>query len=68
MGIDPQQVDAVATAAMRSLPSSTGASIAQPQLSGAFARVIADAQNRAEAMGDSFVATEHLLISLTAVP
>ncbi|RFT18668.1 ATP-dependent chaperone ClpB [Cutibacterium acnes] len=68
LGIDPQQVDAVATAAMRSLPSSTGASIAQPQLSGAFARVIADAQNRAEAMGDSFVATEHLLISLTAVP
>lgn len=68
LGIDPQQVDAVATAAMRSLPSSTGASIAQPQLSGAFVRVIADAQNRAEAMGDSFVATEHLLISLTAVP
>ena len=68
LGIDPQQVDAVATAAMRSLPSSTGASIAQPQLSGAFARVIADAQNRAEAMGDSVVATEHLLISLTAVP
>lgn len=68
LGIDPQQVDAVATAAMRSLPSSTGASIAQPQLSGAFARVIADAQNRAEAMGDSFVATEHLLISLAAVP
>lgn len=68
LGIDPQQVYAVATAAMRSLPSSTGASVAQPQLSGAFARVIADAQNRAEAMGDSFVATEHLLISLTAVP
>ncbi|HAP97412.1 MAG TPA: ATP-dependent chaperone ClpB [Cutibacterium acnes] len=68
LGIDPQQVDAVATAAMRSLPSSTGASVAQPQLSGAFARVIADAQNRAEAMGDSFVATEHLLISRTAVP
>ena len=68
LGIDPQRIDAVATAAMRSLPSSTGASVAQPQLSGAFARVIADAQNRAEAMGDSFVATEHLLISLTAVP
>ncbi|WCC79670.1 ATP-dependent chaperone ClpB [Cutibacterium equinum] len=68
LGIDPQQVDAVATTAMRALPSSSGASVAQPQLSGAFARVIADAQNRAQAMGDSFVATEHLLISLTAVP
>ena len=68
LGIDPQRVDAVATTAMRALPSSSGASVAQPQLSGALARVIADAQNRAEAMGDSFVATEHLLISLTAVP
>ncbi|MDO4412258.1 ATP-dependent chaperone ClpB [Cutibacterium sp.] len=68
LGIDPQRVDSVATTAMRALPSSSGASVAQPQLSGAFARVIADAQNRAEAMGDSFVATEHLLISLTAVP
>ena len=68
LGIDPQRVDAVATPAMRALPSSSGASVAQPQLSGALARVIADAQNRAEAMGDSFVATEHLLISLTAVP
>ncbi|MSS46252.1 ATP-dependent chaperone ClpB [Cutibacterium sp. WCA-380-WT-3A] len=68
LGIDPQRIDAIATAAMRSLPSSSGASVTQPQLSGAFARVIADAQNRAEAMGDAFVATEHLLISLTAVP
>ena len=68
LGIDPKTVDGLATDAMAKLPSSSGASVAQPQLSGAFARVIADAQNRAEQMGDSFVATEHLLISLTAVP
>jgi len=29
-----------------------------------FARVLADAETRAEQLGDSFVATEHLLISL----
>ncbi|MEA5665718.1 MAG: Clp protease N-terminal domain-containing protein, partial [Cutibacterium granulosum] len=68
LGIDPKTVDGLATDAMAKLPSSSGASVAQPQLSGVFARVIADAQNRAEALGDSFVATEHLLISLTAVP
>ena len=68
LGVDPSGVDLAAITAMRRLPSSSGASVSQPQLSGAFARVIADAQNRAEQMGDSFVATEHLLISLTAVP
>ncbi len=39
----------------------------QPQLSGSFARVLADAETRAEQMGDDFVATEHLLIGLTSV-
>ena len=68
LGVEPEAVDQVATTAMRKLPTSTGASVSQPQLSGSFARVIADAQNRAEEMGDSFVATEHLLIALTAVP
>lgn len=68
LGVEPEQVDRVATEAMRKLPSSSGASVSQPQLSGSFARVIADAQNRAQQLGDSFVATEHLLISLTTVP
>lgn len=68
LGAEPEQVDRVATEAMRKLPSSSGASVSQPQLSGSFARVIADAQNRAQQLGDSFVATEHLLISLTTVP
>jgi ATP-dependent Clp protease ATP-binding subunit ClpB len=68
LGVEAEAVDRIATEAMRKLPSSSGASVSQPQLSGALARVIADAQNRAQEMGDSFVATEHLLISLTAVP
>ncbi|AXE39722.1 ATP-dependent chaperone ClpB [Acidipropionibacterium virtanenii] len=68
LGVEPEKIDRVATEAMRKLPSSSGASVSQPQLSGSFARVIADAQNRAQQLGDSFVATEHLLISLTTVP
>ena len=44
LGIDPKAVDGLATDAMAKLPTSSGASVAQPQLSGAFARVVADAQ------------------------
>ncbi len=66
-GADPAAIDAAALAAIKKLPSSTGSSVAQPQLSGAFARVLADAETRAESMGDQFVATEHLLIALAAV-
>ncbi|WP_082034450.1 ATP-dependent chaperone ClpB [Nigerium massiliense] len=67
VGADPQATDAAAQAAIKKLPSSTGSSVAQPQLSGSFARVLADAETRAEQMGDSFVATEHLLIALAAI-
>ncbi|WP_300077800.1 AAA family ATPase, partial [Propioniciclava sp.] len=67
VGADPAKVDAAAQAAIKKLPSSTGSSVQQPSLSGAFARVVADAETRAEQMGDDFVATEHLLIALAAV-
>jgi len=67
VGADPAAVDAAALASIKKLPSSTGSSVAQPQLSGAFARVLAEAETRAESMGDQFVATEHLLIALAAV-
>ena len=67
LGTDPQAVDAAAQAAIKKLPSSTGASVQQPQLSGAFARVLADAETRADQLGDQFVATEHLLIALSAI-
>jgi len=67
VGADPQAVDGAALAAIKKLPSSTGSSVSQPQLSGAFARVLADAETRAASMGDQFVATEHLLIALASV-
>ncbi len=67
VGADPAAIDQAAQAAIKKLPSSTGSSVQQPQLSGSFARVLADAETRAEQMGDDFVATEHLLIGLTSV-
>ena len=67
-GADPAAIDAAAQAAIKKLPSSTGSSVQQPQLSGSFARVLADAETRAEQMGDEFVATEHLLIGLASIP
>ena len=67
VAVDADQIDQQAEAAIRSLPSSSGSSVTQPQLSGAFARVLADAETRAQKLGDQYVATEHLIISLAAV-
>src|ERR671910_1714401 len=67
VGADPAVVDAAAQGAIAKLPTAKGSSVSQPQLSGSFARVLADAENRAEQMGDAYVATEHLLIALAAV-
>ena len=65
---DPSAIDASAVAAIGKLPSSTGSSVTQPALSGAFARVLASAETLADTLGDQFVATEHLLIALVDVP
>ena len=67
VGADPAVVDAAAQGAIAKLPVAKGTSVSQPALSGSFARVMADAENRAEQMGDAYVATEHLLIALAAV-
>ena len=67
VGADPAVVDAAAQGAIAKLPAAKGTSVSQPQLSGSFARVLADAENRAEQMGDAYVATEHLIIALAAV-
>ena len=68
VGVDPAQIGQRAQAAISKLPSSQGSSVAQPQLSGSFARVLADAEIRADKLGDSYVSTEHLLIALTSIP
>src|ERR671911_592575 len=66
-GADPAVVAAAAQGAIAKLPSAKGTSVSQPNLSGSFARVLADAEVRAEQLGDAYVATEHLLISLATV-
>ncbi len=66
-GADPAVVAAAAQGAIAKLPSARGTSVSQPSLSGSFARVLADAEVRAEQLGDAYVATEHLLISLATV-
>ncbi|GAB3916222.1 chaperone protein ClpB [Microlunatus endophyticus] len=67
VGADPAAVSAEAQQAITKLPSAKGNSVSQPGISGALARVLADAEARAEQLGDAYVATEHLLISLAAV-
>jgi ATP-dependent Clp protease ATP-binding subunit ClpB len=66
-GADPAVVAAAAQGAIAKLPSAKGSSVSQPTLSGSFARVLADAEVRSEQLGDAYVATEHLLISLATV-
>ena len=66
-GIDAKVISQEAESAIKQLPSTSGSSVAQPQLSGSLARVLADAETRAQALGDQYVATEHLLISLVEV-
>ncbi|MFT4110393.1 ATP-dependent chaperone ClpB [Propionicimonas sp.] len=67
VGADPAVVDAAARGAITKLPSAQGSSVSQPSLSGGLARVLADAETRAQQLGDAFVATEHLLLGLAAV-
>ena len=67
VGADPTVVAAAAQGAIAKLPSAKGTSVSQPSISGSFARVLADAESRAEQLGDAYVATEHLLISLATV-
>src|SRR5919112_1816247 len=67
VGADPAVVDAAAQGAIAKLPAAKGSSVSQPNMSGSLARVLADAENRAEQMGDAYVSTEHLLIALAAV-
>ena len=67
VGADPAVVDNAAVLAIDKLPSTSGSSVSQPAISGSLARVLAQAETLADELGDSFVATEHLLIALAQV-
>ena len=66
IGANPQQIGARTRNALVALPSTSGSSVAQPQTSCGLIQVINDARKRAEAKGDAYVSTEHLLIALAA--
>ncbi|MHA7261719.1 ATP-dependent chaperone ClpB [Arthrobacter sp. TMN-37] len=63
-GASPDDISVQASSAIRALPSSSGASVAQAQFSRGALQVISAAQQEAEALGDQFVSTEHLLLGL----
>ncbi|MEZ2390502.1 ATP-dependent chaperone ClpB [bacterium RCC_150] len=65
-GVDPDTVSVQASSAIKALPSSSGSSVQQAQLSRPSMQAIQAAQNEAEKLGDSFVSTEHLLLGLSA--
>ena len=65
-GADPDAVSVAASTAIRKLPKASGTSVAQAQASRQVLQVISAAQQAAQANGDQFVSTEHLLLGLAA--
>lgn len=65
-GVQRSEIGAQVRTALVALPASSGASVAQPQTSRALMNVITAAEKRAQARGDQYVSTEHLLIALAA--
>lgn len=65
-GADPDAVSVAASTAIRKLPKASGTSVAQAQASRQMLQVISAAQQAAQANGDQFVSTEHLLLGLAA--
>lgn len=65
-GTDPDSVSVQASSAIKALPSTSGSSVQQPQMSRTALQAIKNAQNECERLGDSFVSTEHLLLGLAS--
>ncbi|MFJ3959232.1 ATP-dependent chaperone ClpB [Arthrobacter sp. NPDC090010] len=65
-GVDPDAVSVQASAAIKALPSTSGSTVAQAQLSRQGLQAVQAAQNEAERLGDSYVSTEHLLLGLSS--
>lgn len=66
VGADVRAIGARTRNALVALPSAQGASTGSAQPSNALLAVIRDAGERAEAAGDQYISTEHLLIALAA--
>ena len=66
VGADARSIGARTRNALVSLPSTQGASAGSAQASRALLAVVQDAEERAQAAGDQYISTEHLLIALAA--
>ena len=66
VGADARAIGARTRNALVALPSTQGASAGSAQPSNALLAVVRDAGERAEAGGDQYISTEHLLIALAA--
>ena len=66
VGADVRAIGAHTRNALVALPSAQGTSIGSAQPSNALLAVVRDAGERAEAGGDQYISTEHLLIALAA--
>ena len=64
VGADPADVRAKTDAALRRLPSVSGATVPAPSPSRELLRVLNLAGEQARALGDEYVSTEHLLVGL----
>jgi len=67
VGADPAAVRARATDLERRLPRASGSTVAAPALSRQSLAVLNAAADRAWAMGDAYVSTEHLLVGVAEV-
>ena len=66
LGVDRSGLLAATQTALARLPRASGTTVSGPQASGALQRVLATATERAQARGDAYLSTEHLLLGLTA--
>ncbi|ACZ32162.1 ATP-dependent chaperone ClpB [Xylanimonas cellulosilytica DSM 15894] len=66
VGANTQEIGRKVRAALVALPSASGSTTAQPSASRATAVVLEQAQKEAQALGDEYVSTEHLLIGIAA--
>ena len=65
-GGNAQNISAVVHQAQDALPSASGSTTAQPQVSRQLSAVLAQAGKEMQQMGDEYVSTEHLLIAIAA--
>ncbi|GGB29449.1 chaperone protein ClpB [Flexivirga endophytica] len=64
VGTTAQAARSTAEQALRTLPATQGASVAQPTMSRTLANVLEQGRQAMESMGDTFVSTDHLLLAL----